>query len=77
MQAGRPEFKLVYGATHIPSLLCREHITPTPVFPWEISPPPESMPVFLCLDAAGRLAIAGVDNSNELHSKINEMQNNA
>ena len=40
--------------------------------PWEISTPPGSMPVFLCVDAAGRLAIA----ANKLHNKINEMQNN-
>ena len=53
----------------------REHITPTPAS-MQISTPPGSMPVFLCLDVAGRLAIAaiaGVDNSIEHKSIVADM----
>ena len=51
-QCSPQDFLIGYGATHIASFLCREHITPTPAF----STPPGSMPVFLCSDAAGHLA---------------------
>ena len=45
---GSPVFQASYA----------ESTSPPHQHPWEFSTPPGSMPVFLCLDAAGRLAIA-------------------